>query len=169
MIRLILSLFAIINRLFCDRSSLLLEILALRQQLAVLKRRHPRGRLSLIDRLFWVAARRFWSGWKTRLVIVTPETVVCWHRAGFRLYRRWISRVRQHVGRKRISKEVRELIFRMIVEIQPGERRAFMVNYSCSASMFLSERSHDGCAVRPETPSQANAGFLSCAINERQS
>jgi len=118
MIRLILSLFAIISRLFSDRSNLLLEILALRQQLAVLKRRHPRRRLSLIDRLFWVAARRFWSGWKTSLIIVTPETVVRWHRAGFRIYWRWISRTSQHVGRKRISKEVRDLIFRMVVENQ---------------------------------------------------
>jgi hypothetical protein len=48
--------------------------------------------------------------------MVTPETVVHWHRAGFRMYWRWISRTSQHVDRERISKEVRELIFRMVVE-----------------------------------------------------
>ena len=64
------------------RRSLLLENLALRQQLAVLKRRHPRPRLDLLDKLFWVAVRRFWSGWQQSLIVVTPETVVRWHRAG---------------------------------------------------------------------------------------
>src|SRR6266852_9994080 len=52
-------------RLLRTRPSLLLENLALRQQLAVLKRRHPRPRLDLLDKLFWVAVCRFWSGWAT--------------------------------------------------------------------------------------------------------
>jgi putative transposase len=116
MFDIILALFAVFVRLFHTRSSLLLENLALRQQLAVLKRQHPRARLSLVDRLFWIAACRFWSGWKQRLLIVTPETVTRWHRAGFQLYWRWISRVRKHVGRKRISNELRNLIFRMVAE-----------------------------------------------------
>jgi|SRR5437667_5527698 len=53
-----------IARLFCARRSLLLENLALRQQLAVFKRRHPRTRLTFLDKLFWVAARQIWSDWK---------------------------------------------------------------------------------------------------------
>jgi hypothetical protein len=69
-----------------------------------------------MDRLFWIAARKVWSGWKGSLIIVTPKTVVRWHRAGFRLYWRWISRTMQQVGRKRISNEARELIFRMAME-----------------------------------------------------
>src|SRR6266404_9035737 len=73
-------------RLLRARRSLLLENLALRQQLAALKRRHPRPRLDLLDKFFWVAVRRFWSGWQQSLIVVTPETVVRWHRAGFRLY-----------------------------------------------------------------------------------
>jgi hypothetical protein len=73
-------------RLLRARRSLPLENLALRQQLAVLKHRHPRPRLDLLDKLFWVAVRRFWSGWQQSLIVVTPETVVRWHRAGFRLY-----------------------------------------------------------------------------------
>jgi putative transposase len=103
-------------RLLRPRRSLLLENLALRQQLAVLKRWHPRPRLDLLDRLFWVAVRRFWSGWQQSLIVVAPETVVRWHRAGFRLYWKLISKVRRPVGRRPTSKQVRELIFRMVVE-----------------------------------------------------
>ena len=55
-------------RLLRARRSLLLENLALRQQLAVLKRRRPRPRLDLLDKLFWVAIRRFWSGWQQSLI-----------------------------------------------------------------------------------------------------
>ena len=50
------------------------------------------------------------------MILVTPETVVRWHRAGFRLYWSWISRAREVVGRKPISREVRDLIFRMVAE-----------------------------------------------------
>jgi hypothetical protein len=60
-------------RLLRARRSLLLENLALRQQLALLKRRHPRPRLELLDKFFWVAVRRFWSGWQHSLIAVTPE------------------------------------------------------------------------------------------------
>src|ERR1700732_1397483 len=94
-----------ILRLFCDRRRLLLVNLALRQQLTALKRRHPRPRLAMFDRVFWVLARKFWSGWKQALMIVSPETVVRWHRSGFALYWRSISKVRQ-VGRRSLSKEV---------------------------------------------------------------
>lgn len=103
-------------RLFRTHRSLFLENLALRQQLVALKRRHPRPSLGTFDRLFWVVARRVWSGWKKCLIIVTPETVVRWHRAGFRLYWTFVSRVRRHAGRKRTPQEVRDLIFRMVAE-----------------------------------------------------
>jgi putative transposase len=108
--------FGMLGRLFRGRRSLLLENLALRQQLVVLKRRHPRPSLGLFDKLFWVVARRVWSAWKHSLILVTPETVVRWHRTGFRIYWRLISRVRRQAGRRPTAKEVRELIFRMVVE-----------------------------------------------------
>src|SRR5258708_40048998 len=108
--------FGTLVRLLRARRSLLLENLALRQQLAVLKRRHPRPRLDLLDKLFWVAIRRFWSGWQRSLIAVTPEMVARWHKAGFRLYWKLISKVRRPVGRRQTSKEVQELIFRMVVE-----------------------------------------------------
>ena len=82
----------------------------------MLKRRHPRPSLGLLDKLFSVIARRVWSGWKQALLVVTPETVVRWHRAGFRMYWRLTSRVRRQVGRKQTPKEIRELIFKMVAE-----------------------------------------------------
>ncbi len=56
------------------------------------------------------------TGWQQSLIAVTPETVVRWHRGGFRLYWKLISRVRRPVGRRETSVEVQELIFRMVVE-----------------------------------------------------
>ena len=109
-------LFGTILRLLRTRQNLLLENLVLRQQLAALKRRRPRSSLGILDKLFWVLARRFWSGWKEALVVVTPETVVRWHRAGFRLYWELISKVRRPIGRRQTPKQVRELIFRMVAE-----------------------------------------------------
>jgi putative transposase len=108
--------FGTLVRLFRARRSLLLENLALRQQLAVLKPRHPRTSVGLFDKLFWVVARRVWSAWRHSLIIVTPESVVRWHRARFRLYWRLISNARAPVGRRSTSKDVRELIFRMVAE-----------------------------------------------------
>jgi hypothetical protein len=111
--RLFLGLF---RRSFRSRRDLLLENLALRQQLSILKRRNTRPLLNRIDRLFWAVAKGLWSQWKQSLVIVTPDTVVRWHRAGFRLCWRWISRHRKLLGRKPISRDLRELIFRMVAE-----------------------------------------------------
>ena len=107
--------FGTVVRLFCWRESLLLENLA-RQQLSVLKRRDPHPRLDLLDRFFWLLARRFWSGWKQALFVVTPETVARWHRAKFRWYSRVISKVRKSIRRRPISQEVRDLIFQMVAE-----------------------------------------------------
>ena len=116
MFQLILLVLGSLGRLLRGRASLVVENLVLRQQLAVLKRRHPRPRLHVVDKLFWVVVHRFWSKWKQGLVVVTPETVVHWHRAGFRMYWKVISRVRKRVGRRKIPKHVRELIFRMVAE-----------------------------------------------------
>ena len=101
---------------FRSREDLLLENLALRQQLLALHNKRPRRRLATAHKLFWTTLRRVWSGWKQPLVLVTPKTVVAWHRAGFRLYWKWLSRTRRLGGRKRVSEEVRTLIFRMAAE-----------------------------------------------------
>jgi transposase InsO family protein len=91
---------------------LALENLALRQQLAIFKRHHPRPRLRPTDRIFWVWLSKIWSGWREALIIVKPETVIAWHRQAFRFYWRWLSR-RKSIGRPRVSAEVRTLIKQM--------------------------------------------------------
>ena len=102
--------------LFRTHRNLWLENLALRQQLAVLKRKHPRPRLTAFDKLFWVLAQRYWPRWKQALIVVSPETVVRWHRTGFQMYWSWLSRHQICFGRKRISRELRELICKMAAE-----------------------------------------------------
>jgi len=88
------------------------ENLALRQQLAVLKERTKRPRLRKRDRIFWVWLSRLWTGWRSALLIVQPDTVVAWHRQGWKLYWRRKSRTGK-VGRPRIDGEIRKLIRRM--------------------------------------------------------
>ena len=115
MLRFILNLVTAVRVFFIGRTDLALEILALRQQVAVLKRKRPRPKLSRMDRLFWTALRSVWSRWAEVLLIVKPETVVGWHRAGFRLYWRWRSRG-PAPGRATITAEIQELIRRMARE-----------------------------------------------------
>ena len=80
-----------------------LEVLALRHQVDVLKRKRPRPGLNCLDRLFWTTLCRYWSRWKDVLIIVMPDTVTGWHRAGFRLYWRWRS-ARAAVGQESPAK-----------------------------------------------------------------
>jgi transposase InsO family protein len=88
--------------------------LALRQQLSVYAQGRSRPRLSPLDRAFWVALSRLSPSWKDHLVVVRPETVVRWHRDGFRRY--WRSISAPGPGRPPISKETRTLIIRMATE-----------------------------------------------------
>ena len=99
-----------------SQGDLALENLALRQQLATFKRNHPRPRISCFDRGFWILLRRIWSKWINTLIIVKPETVVKWHRRGFKLYWNAISRRGKRRGRPRGSSEVQELICRIARE-----------------------------------------------------
>src|SRR5208283_656104 len=93
-------LFILLVRSCRSRRDLLLENLALRQQLGVLKQKRPQPRFAAPDKLFWVILRRLWPGWKQGLVLVQPETVVRWHQVGFKLYWTWLSRHRNRAGRK---------------------------------------------------------------------
>ncbi len=115
MFRFVVSVFGWAGAFLRSRQDLALEILALRQQVLVLKGKNPRPTWGRFDRLFWVALRRVWSRWTQVLVLVRPETVVGWHRAGFRLYWRFISH-RADRGRPRITHQVRKLIQRMAAE-----------------------------------------------------
>jgi putative transposase len=102
---------------FRSRLDTSFEVLALRQQVAVLKRKRPRPALNRLDRFFWTTLRSMWPRWSDVLVIVKPERVIGWHRAGFRLYWRWLSRPR--AGRPKVSEEIRTLIRGMATE-NPG-------------------------------------------------
>src|SRR6266851_6073573 len=101
----------LLHRFSMDRRELVLENLALRQQLAVLKRKGPRPKFRPVDRWFWVWLSRHWSGWKSALHIVSPATVVRWHREGFQRY--WRARSPGKPGRPAIPGAIRELIRRM--------------------------------------------------------
>ena len=113
---------------FRSRQDLILENLALRQQLLALHAQPPRRRLTTAHKLFWVGMRKVWARWKQPLILVTPRTVVHWHRPGFRLCWKWISRAKPNGGRKPISQEIRGLIFQMLSETPPGVHRAFMAS-----------------------------------------
>ena len=99
-------------RVFSSRKELVLENLALRQQLAVLRAKTPRPQVRTVDRLFWVGLSRIWPKWKDVLHLVKPETVIAWHREGFRLFWRWRSRG----GRPPISEELRELVRKLATD-----------------------------------------------------
>ena len=116
MARLLTLFFILLVRSLRSRHYLLLENLALRQQVLVFARHRPRPRFPNADRFLWVMLRRFWPRWHRALILVQPETVVGWHRAGFKLHWTWLSRHRKRGGRKCVNKELRELIFRMIAE-----------------------------------------------------
>jgi len=112
MIRLLEVVFRSAATALWSRRELILENLALRHQLSVLQASsHRRLQLTNLDRALWTLLRHRWSEWKRALVIVQPETVVRWHRQGFRFYWRWKSRA--HGGRPRFDPQVRALVRRM--------------------------------------------------------
>ncbi len=96
-----------------SKSQLTAENLALRQQLGVLMVSGKRPRLRKRDRIFWIWLSKLWKDWRSCLVIVQPDTVVRWHRQGFRFYWRWKSR---NAGRPKVDPEIRNLIRRMSSE-----------------------------------------------------
>jgi hypothetical protein len=121
------------------------------------------------EKLFWVLLYRFWSSWKKTLIVVSPDTVVRWHRAGFRLYWQLISRLRKPVGRRPVTNEIRELIFKMVAEIPPGALRAFMANSLCSVLRSLSAASPAGFGALREPGTLRSVGLPSCAITAKPS
>jgi hypothetical protein len=109
-----------------NQRELALENLALRQQLATLKYRSSRPRLTDSDRLFWVVLRRFWPKWTSVVHIVQPATVIRWHRQGFRYYWRWMSRPR---GRPRIDMETRQLVRLCAWQIHSGAHQEYTESF----------------------------------------
>ena len=111
MLSLLLLLPRMIVTIFRDRQALMLENLALRQQLAVLQRSVKRPQFTNADRRFWILLYRCWNGWDKVNALMKADTVVRWHRHGFRQYWAWKSRRRQ--GRPKIDKSLRQLIQNM--------------------------------------------------------
>ena len=101
-----------VRSLFMSRRQLTLENIALRQQLAMLKSSAKRPRVSPVDRLFWVLFSKYVDGWRAMLHALHPDTVVRWHRQGFRFYWRWKSRGLKP-GRPAIDAGLRKLIREM--------------------------------------------------------
>ncbi|HME71229.1 MAG TPA: integrase core domain-containing protein [Myxococcota bacterium] len=113
-LRLVLTvLFNSLRALGRSRSDLLLENVALRQQINALIQAKPLPRLQPEERMLWVALRRTWNRWQDALLVVQPETVVAWHRKAFQRYWTALSRA---PGRPRLAPDVRELIVQMASE-----------------------------------------------------
>ena len=112
---------ALLRQLLKTRAALAAENLAPRHQIVILQRSVKRPRLHRRDRIFWVWLSRLWRGWRSSLLVVQPETVIRWHRQGFRLYWRWKSRSR--CGRPKLDAEIRALIRRMSRENPTWGRR----------------------------------------------
>ena len=131
--------FVLLRALMSSQAALTVENLALRQQLAVLRRSVKRPKLRARDRLFWVLLSRLWKGWRSSLHIVQADTVVKWHRQGFKLFWRWKSG-RGKPGRPKVDAEIRDLV-----------RRMFRQNPLWGAPRILSELKLLGYAVAKST------------------
>jgi hypothetical protein len=141
--------FAIAGDLLRSRVALEAEILVLRQQINVLRRANPkRLRFVSIDRLILEGVCRLFPKMYGALAIVQPETVIRWHRAGFRSYWRWKSKHR--CGRPAVTVEIRQLIRQMSV-----------ANPLWGAPRIHGELSSGSMSVRPAWPNiWCGAGFL---------
>jgi len=108
----LVTLFAGLSSIFKTRAALQLENLALRHQLSVLHRSVKRPELTTFDRFLWAWLCGVWADWRSAILLVKPETVIGWHRKGFRLFWTWKVR-RGKLGRPAVSIEVRVLIRQM--------------------------------------------------------
>src|SRR5712691_2545865 len=106
---LVLALLGALRAALRNRTDLTLENLVLRQQLALLRRRSKRPQFGRLDRLLWVWLSNHWAGWQEALHLVRPETVIRWHRQGFRIFWTWKSR-RGRTGRPPVGSELAELV-----------------------------------------------------------
>ena len=105
----VLALLGALRAALRSHADLALENLALRQQLALLQRRSKRPRFGRLDRAFWVWLSTRWPGWREVLHVVRPETVIRWHRQGFRAF--WTRKSRRgRTGRPAVDSELTELV-----------------------------------------------------------
>ena len=102
--------FEFLRLIFRSKQGIVLENLALRQQLTVQQRSIKRTKIKNTDRIFWVWLSRIWNDWRSSLIVVKPKTVIGWHNKGFKLFWRRKSR---RVGRPNIDWQLIKLIRRM--------------------------------------------------------
>jgi hypothetical protein len=154
-----------IRSLIRSRAALHVEVLALRHQLLVLERsRRPRVRLTGADRLLWVWFSRVWTGWRTTLVLVQPETVVDWHRRGFRWF--WTSKSRPRRGRPTVPADVRALI-RTMSQANPLWGAPRIHGELRKLGIAVSQSSVAKYMVRRQTPpSQTWRTFLATHVDQ---
>jgi len=110
MLAILLGLFRLIWLFGRSQDAVALENLALRQQLAIYKRKKKRPRLIRRQRWFWIVLASIWNDWRQALLVVHPDTVVRWQRQRFRSCWAELSKKRGKLGRQSIGKEIRELI-----------------------------------------------------------
>ena len=154
------ALLVALHSIIRSRLDLQLENVALRHQIGVLHRSaRKRPKLTSRDRLFWVCLSRLWRDWRSTLVIVKPETVVAWHRKGFRLFWTWKVRHGQP-GRPVIARETRDLILKMCRE-NPGWGAPRIHGELLKLGIDIGETSVSKYMVRcPKPPSQTWRTFL---------
>ena len=125
LIRFLTILFFITQTIFKSKSILLLENLALRQQLSNFLTQEAKPKLTDLDRSFWIAMKRVFNQWADVLVIVKPETVIDWQNRRFKRHWTKISNKNKKTGRKRTKMEIRNLINRMAGENNWGAPRIY--------------------------------------------
>ena len=153
------SIVVFLRAFILGRAAAAIEILALRQQVAVFKQSVKRPKLRPRDRVFWVLLSRLWPNWRSALAIVQPETVIKWHRMGFKLYWRWKSRPGKP-GRPCIEREIRALIRRMSRE-NPMWGAPRILSELLLLGHDVAEQTVDKYMVRTrKPPSQAWRTFL---------
>ena len=148
----------VVRAVLGSQAKLAAENLVLRHQLGVLQRSVKRPRLRQRERILWVWLSRLWPDWRSSLAIVKPETVIRWHREGFKLYWRWKSRKKS--GRPMIDAEIRRLIRRMSRENATWgspriQSELELLGYTVDQSTVAGYREWFGIDINPErTPVQ---------------
>ena len=153
------ALVAALSSVFKTRAALQLENLALRHQLSVLHRSVKKPKLTPLDRLLWALLCGVWPDWRSALIVVKPETVIAWHRKGFRLFWTWKVRHGQP-GRPSVPKDVRDLI-RLMSRANPTWGAPRIHGELLKLGLNIGETSVSKYMVRyRKPPSQAWRTFL---------
>jgi transposase InsO family protein len=153
----LLALVASLRAGFRSRTILQLEVLALRHQLAVYRRRPTRPHIKVADRLLWAWLSRTWAGWRNALVFVQPSTVIAWQRRRFRDH--WARLSHARPGRPRLAKVVQDLI-REMSSANPRWGSPRIVGELAKLGIHVAKATVERYMVRPKKPSPTWRAFL---------